>query len=152
MAETVEICEIVESFEPRLPTDNCVEVLLGGRAGVEALRVGSGGGAFRAGNGGDLLLFAVEGGPSRSTGGGGRMLAFTPIGSLFAFLVTEEPYVRIGGLLTVFGLVGRGGLSALGIGGGGGRFATVRALLCGTIGFPTCCWFKAAIRCDREVN
>lgn len=65
---------MVESPEPLLT--NCVDVdaLLGGRDGVEAFLVGNGGGAFRGGRAGLLVLFV---GPSRPTGG---EFDFAPIG------------------------------------------------------------------------
>ena len=145
MAETVDTCEMVESPEPLLA--NCVEVdaLLGGRFGVEAFLVGNGGGAFRGGRAG-LLETLTRALPLTVF-----ELAFVPSGSLNGFWLTEEPYVTIGGLLAVFGLVGRGGLSELGIGGGGGRLATIKALLGGAES-PACCCFNAAMRCARVVN
>ncbi len=63
--------------------------------------------------------------------------------------MTEEPYVTMGGLLTVC-LVGRLGRS-VGGGGGGGLLPVVE---CGggIMGFPPLCWFKAAMRAWRDVN
>lgn len=88
--------------------------------------MGNGGGAFRGGRAGLLDLF------TGAFGGDGYELVLVAIGSLNGFWVTEEPYVRTGGLFAVFGLVGSGGRSELGIGGGGGGggglLATVKAL------------------------
>lgn len=115
--DIVELTDAMEEFEPRLV--NCVDVFRGGRAGeaCDPFLPGNGGGRFRAGKEGDR---AVEVGLSRSTGGGGRRF-FTPVGWLLVCLVTEEPYVTIGGLLMVWFLDCKAGLfdEEVGIGGGG---------------------------------
>ena len=120
----MELNDSVDSFDPLLTI--CVDAFRGGRAGdgCEAFRPGNGGGAFRAGRGG---VFVVGVGLSRSTGGGGRRLPFTPMGRLFACFVTEEPYVVIGGLFVVCVLEGIPGLFAGAVGGsgGGGRLPNV---------------------------
>lgn len=85
MPDIEELCEMVEALEPRRPFDvtgtSCVEDLRGGRAGDgwEDLRVGRGGGAFRASIDGDFEEL-VGRGWSLSTGGGGRSWVFTPVG------------------------------------------------------------------------
>jgi hypothetical protein len=116
--ETVELNDIVDSFDPLLT--NCVDAFRGGRAGdgAEAFRPGSGGGAFRAGRGGVFAVPFV--GLSLSTGGGGRRCPLTPIGWLFACFVTEEPYVAMGGLFVVCVLEGIDGRFAGAEDGSGG--------------------------------
>lgn len=71
-----------------------------------------------------------------------------PIGSLFAFLLTEEPYVAIGGLFVVLLRASSAGLLVVGGGGGGGRFPAGA----GIWGLKPFCCFKAAMRADTEVN
>lgn len=85
--------------------------------------MGNGGGAFRAGRAGPLVLIAGATKDDEAC-----ELTSAPIGSLNGLWTAGEPLVRIGGLLAVLGLIGRGGRSELGTGGGGGRLATIKVV------------------------
>jgi hypothetical protein len=78
--------------------------------------LGRGGGRLRGGNG--AALVAARRGLSLSIKGGGSTPPFRPIDELFGCLVSEEPYVAIGGLFMVCVRAGAAGRS-VGTGGGG---------------------------------
>lgn len=103
---------------------------------------------MRAGRSG--VPFVRRSGWSRSTGGGGkRSCPRAPFGKLLTWLLTEEPYVVIGGLLIV--CVREGSAGRPDGGGGGGALLPAAEGANPRLWF-TPSWFRAAIRAARELN